>query len=275
MSVIITAPVWHTLGTPGGRSARRASEDAVDRRPANAGEPVHPMVAEAGRDSSAHARVPVTGHGDPLNEPLLGILRRGQSNRVPDLAGTWAARARPGMLVCRESRKVRAGPGSAAATAGDARLLAPLTSFVGRVEERAALIDALRAHRMVTAVGPGGVGKTRLARRVAADLTGRFADGAWFVDLVPVTDSSMIAPAIAAALGLGEHRSRSAEDTVIGWLASRESLLVLDNCEHLLDGGGPGREAAGGLLAAVGADHQPGEVAGAFRVGVPGARAVR
>jgi predicted ATPase/DNA-binding CsgD family transcriptional regulator len=128
------------------------------------------------------------------------------------------------------------GSGSAAATGGDARLLAPLTSFVGRVEERAALIDALCAHRLVTAVGPGGVGKTRLARRVAADLAGRFADGAWFVDLVPVTDSSMIAPAIAAALGLGEHRSRSAEDTVIGWLASRESLLVLDNCEHLLDG---------------------------------------
>jgi predicted ATPase len=64
----------------------------------------------------------------------------------------------------------------------------------------------------------------------------QFADGAWFVDLVPVTDPAMIAPAIAAALGLGEHHSRSAEDTVLGWLADRETLLMLDNCEHLLSG---------------------------------------
>ena len=67
-------------------------------------------------------------------------------------------------------------------------------------------------------------------------MAARFADGAWFVDLVPVTDVSMIAPAMAAALGLGEYQGRSAEDTVLGWLAERETLLVLDNCEHLLDG---------------------------------------
>jgi hypothetical protein len=72
MSVIITTPVWHSLGTLSGGSA---SEDAIDRRPANDGEPVHPVLAEAGLDGSTHARVPVTGHGDPLNEPLLGIPR--------------------------------------------------------------------------------------------------------------------------------------------------------------------------------------------------------
>ena len=64
----------------------------------------------------------------------------------------------------------------------------------------------------------------------------RFADGAWYVDLVPVTDPLMIAPAIADALGLGERQGRSAADNVLGWLAVRETLLVLDNCEHLLDG---------------------------------------
>jgi predicted ATPase len=88
----------------------------------------------------------------------------------------------------------------------------------------------------VTAVGPGGVGKTRLALSVVTEVAGRYADGAWYVDLVPVTDPAMIAPAIAAALGLGERQARSAEDTVLGWLAPREALLVLDNCEHLLDG---------------------------------------
>ena len=114
-------------------------------------------------------------------------------------------------------------------------LPSPLTSFVGRVAERAALADAIEAHRLVTAVGPGGVGKTRLALSVVTDVAGRYADGAWYVDLVPVTDPPMVAPAIAAALGLGERQGRSSEDIVLGWLAPRETLLVLDNCEHLLD----------------------------------------
>jgi predicted ATPase/DNA-binding CsgD family transcriptional regulator len=124
------------------------------------------------------------------------------------------------------------GAGSAVRTS----LPSPLTTFVGRTEERAALADALQARRLVTAIGPGGVGKTRLALAVAADVSDQFADGAWFVDLVPVTDPAMVAPAIAAALGLGEHQAQSAEDTVRGWLATRQTLLVLDNCEHLLDG---------------------------------------
>jgi DNA-binding CsgD family transcriptional regulator len=129
-----------------------------------------------------------------------------------------------------------AEPGPGAPTVVADPLPSPLTSFVGRVAERAALAAALGEHRLVTAVGPGGVGKTRLALSVGAEVAGRFADGAWFVDLVPVTDPSMIAPAIAAALGLGEHHRRSAADTVLSWLAVRETLLVLDNCEHLLDG---------------------------------------
>ncbi|MEV6823444.1 LuxR C-terminal-related transcriptional regulator [Amycolatopsis sp. NPDC051102] len=111
-----------------------------------------------------------------------------------------------------------------------------LTPFVGRVAERAALAEALGAHRLVTAVGPGGVGKTRLALSVAGELTGRFADGVWYVDLVPVTEASMIAPAIAGTLGIGESRGHSATDHVLARLADRETLLVLDNCEHLADG---------------------------------------
>jgi predicted ATPase len=117
-----------------------------------------------------------------------------------------------------------------------ALLPAPLTSFVGRAAERAGLAAALREHRLVTAVGPGGVGKTRLALSVTGDVADRYADGAWYVDLVPVTDPAMVAPAIAAALGLGERQGRSSEDIVLGWLAPRQALLVLDNCEHLLDG---------------------------------------
>ncbi|HEV7657892.1 MAG TPA: LuxR C-terminal-related transcriptional regulator [Mycobacteriales bacterium] len=126
------------------------------------------------------------------------------------------------------ARGMRSGPTAA--------LPSPLTPFVGRRAERKALSDALHEHRLVTAVGPGGVGKTRLALSVAADLGDRFADGVWYVDLVPVTDAAMIASAIADALGLGEHQSSSAVDDVVNWSAGRETLLVLDNCEHLLDG---------------------------------------
>ena len=119
---------------------------------------------------------------------------------------------------------------------GSASLPSTLTSFIGRADEQRALVQALAEHRLVTVVGPGGVGKTRLALRVAADVTDRFADGAWFLDLVPVIDPAMIAPAMVNALGLGEHQARSAEDTLASWLAERQVLLVLDNCEHLLDG---------------------------------------
>nr|WP_243875902.1 LuxR C-terminal-related transcriptional regulator [Streptomyces sp. 846.5] len=133
---------------------------------------------------------------------------------------------------------LRADPADASATpiAVAAALPSQLTPFVGRSAERAALSAALGEHRLVTAVGPGGVGKTRLALSVAADLGDRFADGVWYVDLVPVTDALMIAPAIADAIGLGERRGSSAEEDVVSWLADRETLLVLDNCEHLLDG---------------------------------------
>jgi predicted ATPase/DNA-binding CsgD family transcriptional regulator len=115
----------------------------------------------------------------------------------------------------------------------------PVSPFIGRVQERAELRDAVRAHRQVTAVGPGGVGKTRLALAVAADLAGEFADGAWFVDLVPVTDPAMVGSAVAAAVGLGEQQGRSIDDSVLTALADRRALLVLDNCEHLSGGVSP------------------------------------
>src|SRR5262244_2270074 len=118
-------------------------------------------------------------------------------------------------------------------------LPSPLNPFIGRAQERAELRDAVGAHRQVTAIGPGGVGKTRLALAVAADLAGDFEDGVWFVDLVPVTDPAMVGSAVAAALGLGEQQGRSIDDSVFAALADRLALLVLDNCEHLTGGVAP------------------------------------
>ncbi|MFB9502673.1 LuxR C-terminal-related transcriptional regulator [Saccharothrix mutabilis subsp. capreolus] len=118
-------------------------------------------------------------------------------------------------------------------------LPSPVTSFVGRARERALLAEAVTTQRQVSAVGPGGVGKTRLALAVAADTAGEFGDGVWFADLVPVTDPAMVGAAVAAAIGVGEQPGRSLDDSVIATLADRRALLVLDNCEHVRDGVAP------------------------------------
>ncbi|GAA1089933.1 ATP-binding protein [Kitasatospora arboriphila] len=123
----------------------------------------------------------------------------------------------------------------------------PLTAFVGRVRERGELAEAVKQHRQVTAVGPGGVGKTRLALAVAAEAAGDFADGAWFVDLVPVTDPGRVGAAVAAALGVAEQPGGTLDDALPAALADRQALLVLDNCEQVRDGVAPFLER---LLAA-------------------------
>lgn len=115
----------------------------------------------------------------------------------------------------------------------------PLTSFVGRARERAELVEMIRTHRQVTAAGPGGVGKTRLALTVAAELAVDYADGVWFVDLVPTTDPGMVAAAVAGALGLGEQPGHGVDESVVAALAGRHALLVLDNCEQVRDGVAP------------------------------------
>jgi predicted ATPase/DNA-binding CsgD family transcriptional regulator len=124
------------------------------------------------------------------------------------------------------------------AGSGRHRVPEPLSSFVGRAVEQAELAASLRANRLVTALGPGGVGKTRIALAVARDGLG-LPDGAVYVDLVPVTAAAGIAPAIATAAGVGAQQAANPEDAIEAWLQGRRLLLVLDNCEHLLDAVAP------------------------------------
>jgi predicted ATPase/DNA-binding CsgD family transcriptional regulator len=112
----------------------------------------------------------------------------------------------------------------------------PVTPFVGRAAERAELAVALATQRLVTATGPGGIGKTRLALRVAGDVAPARPDGAWFVDLVHVTDPATVTAVVAETVGVPEQRTTSVDRALVASLADADALLVLDNCEHVLDG---------------------------------------
>jgi len=112
---------------------------------------------------------------------------------------------------------------------------AELTSFVGRIRELQELRTHLAASRLVTLVGTGGVGKTRLAVRLAAECSDAFRDGMALVDLATISDAGLIPEAIAARLGVRESARRSTRDAVFSYLATRQFLLVLDTCEHLVD----------------------------------------
>ena len=111
-----------------------------------------------------------------------------------------------------------------------------VTPFVGRVPEQTALTAELADHRMVTVTGPGGVGKTRLALAVAGATAPSRRDGAVFVDLVRIADPAMVASTVAEAVGVPEQRRDGDDAGLVAALARRDALLVLDNCEHVLDG---------------------------------------
>ena len=132
-----------------------------------------------------------------------------------------------------DRRELAALAPAAASHAAAVGLPAPWTSFVGRERERAAVLAALREARLVTLVGPGGVGKTRLAVEAARDGASLFPSGCAFADLVPVREGFVV-QAVASVLGVSEQPQQPLMVAVFEHFAGRRALLVLDNCEHLL-----------------------------------------
>src|SRR5262249_45301105 len=123
-----------------------------------------------------------------------------------------------------------------AARSRASNLPAELTSFVGRRRELADVKRLLTKTRLLTLTGTGGAGKTRLALRAAADLARNFPAGAWLVSLAPIDDPLLITQAVFSALGLPDVSSRWSLSALSDYLREKRLLLVLDNCEHLLDG---------------------------------------
>jgi predicted ATPase/class 3 adenylate cyclase len=111
-----------------------------------------------------------------------------------------------------------------------------LNSFVGRERERDEVKRLLGTTRLLTLTGTGGTGKTRLSMQVADELLGNYTDGVWLVELASITDPERIIEVVAATLGLREEPGEPLRDTIIRFVCGRSLLLVIDNCEHLLNG---------------------------------------
>lgn len=110
-----------------------------------------------------------------------------------------------------------------------------LTTFVGRGAQMVEIRDLLTENRLVTLTGAGGAGKTRLAIEVAARMASHFPNGIWYTDLAPITHPEVVPVAVARALGLPDQPGSSITDALLRYVRDRHMLLVLDNCEHLLE----------------------------------------
>ncbi|MGM5068843.1 protein kinase domain-containing protein [Rhodococcus qingshengii] len=218
---------------------RRSGEQVVAQFLRITAQPV-PDMREHGFPDDVCAVIEKAMSRDPRDRPSTSVLgenlrelqvRRGLS------VDEMALRAEPGADP-RDPQPPSTRwhpPASPAVRRADRNLPLELTSFVGRRTELAEVKNLLSVSRLVTLTGIGGVGKTRLALRVASNVQRDFADGVWLVELGELHDESLVVGAVAAELGVRDQSSRPLSEILVEFLATRTLLLVLDNCEQVID----------------------------------------
>ena len=196
----------------------------------------------AGPTINRTARLRDLGHGGQTL--LSGATESLILDRLPDDAwlsnlGSHPLRDLPRpervMQLCHPDLVNDFAPLRVAKAVSSQRLPVQFTSFVGRDADITQVQNLVTENRLVTLTGAGGVGKTRMAIQVAGQIANEFADGIWYVDLAPITDPDLVPITTARALGLPDQPGRSTMETLARFIADRQMLVVLDNCEHLLD----------------------------------------
>jgi predicted ATPase len=173
------------------------------------------------------------------------ISRLEQNQRVPD-AATLTALFVPALHLEHEpqwverllelAQQARLGDLSETGTKLTANNLpALLTTFIGREKEQAEILQRIGTHRLVTLTGSGGVGKTRISLKVGGQVLDEYANGVWLAELAPISDPELLPQTVASALGILTQSTSSYTELLINFLRSKTALLILDNCEHLLD----------------------------------------
>lgn len=195
----------------------------------------HPAAA----DDTAH---PVARPGSVAGRPGRGGPAREDGSPAPGGLSAPGGVSAPGGPAVRDHavRDPAEQPGEPQQPAQLVRpappgLPAETTSFVGREAELATIEDLLGLSRLLTLTGPGGSGKTRLALRAGAQASSRHPDGVWLVELAQITSPELVVPVTATALSVREEPGRPLLDSIITGLAGRDLLLIVDNCEHVLD----------------------------------------
>ncbi len=210
---------------------RRAGEGVMAQFVRIAREPL-PDLREHGIPEEAAAVVDRAMARNPTDRPSAlefgEIIQQAQSRLGLSVAE----------MTLQDSQEVDRSPrrsvAPAPARSGGGRLPSPVANFVGRNAELAQLQELLPASRLVTLIGVGGVGKTTLAAHVAIELRRRFSDGVWWVELAELHEGTLLTQVVAAALGVRDQMGRALREALVDFLRQRQTLVILDNCEHLI-----------------------------------------
>ena len=188
------------------------------------------------------ARIAAAAHGGQVlvSQATVDLLKDDKSVKLRDL-GEHRLKdfAEPQRVYQLEMAGLRDDfPPPRALSAKLTNLAPQLTSFIGRDRELQELRDLALEQRLVTLIGVGGTGKTRLMTEAARALLDKFADGVWFAELAPVGDPELVPMQVARALGVGEEAGRKVIDTLLDFVGTKALLVLLDNCEHVVGAAG-------------------------------------